>query len=70
MGRGLEPNLGIGKIAVCLAKLAHGYARARALEVETMKNFHSGSLDLSDVCAAHRASRGRAPFRGLVHSPR
>ena len=33
MGKGPEPNLGIGEIAVSLAKLAHGYARERVLEV-------------------------------------
>ena len=33
MDRGLEPNLGIGEIVVRLAKLAHGYARERVLEV-------------------------------------
>ena len=34
MGWGPEPNLGIGEIAVRLAKLAHGYARERVLEVD------------------------------------
>ena len=33
MSRGPEPNLGIAEIAVRLAKLAHGYARERVLEV-------------------------------------
>ena len=33
MGRGPEPNIGISDIAVRLAKLAHGYARERVLEV-------------------------------------
>ena len=33
MGRGPEPNLGIGEIAVRLVKLAHGYAKERVLEV-------------------------------------
>ena len=38
MGGGPEPNLGIGEIAVRLAKLAHGYARERVLEVDHEKN--------------------------------
>ena len=33
MGEGPEPNLGIGETAVCFAKLAHGYAGERVLEV-------------------------------------
>ena len=33
IGREPKPNLGIGKIAVRPAKLAHGYARKRVLEV-------------------------------------
>ena len=33
MGRGAEPNFGIGEIAVRLAKLANGYDRERVLEV-------------------------------------
>ena len=37
MGKGPEPNLGIGEIAVRLAKLAHGYARERVLEVDREK---------------------------------
>ena len=49
MGRGTEPNLGIGEIIVRLAKLAHGYARERVLEVYAMKIFDSGLLDLSGM---------------------
>ena len=37
MGRGPETNLGIGEITVRLAKLAHGYARERLLEVDHEK---------------------------------
>ena len=37
MGRGPEPNLGIGEIAVRLAKLAHGFARERVIEVDHEK---------------------------------
>ena len=37
MGRGPIPNLGIGEIAVRLAKLAHGFARKRVLEVDHEK---------------------------------
>ena len=33
MGRGPEPNLGIGEITVPLAKRAHGYTKERVLEV-------------------------------------
>ena len=36
MGRGPEPYLGIGEIAVRLAKLAHCYAKERVLEVFLM----------------------------------
>ena len=49
MGRGPEPNLGIGEIAVRLANLAHGYARERVLVGYTMKNVPSGLLDLSGL---------------------
>ena len=37
MGREPEPNLGIDEIAVCLAKLSHGYAREQVLEVDNEK---------------------------------
>ena len=37
IGGGPEPNLGIGEITVHLAKLAHGYARERVLEVDLEK---------------------------------
>ena len=37
MGRGPEPILGIGEIAFRLAKLAHGDARERVLEVDREK---------------------------------
>ena len=33
MGRGSEPNLGLGEITVRPAKIARGYARERVLEV-------------------------------------
>ena len=45
MGRGPEPNLGIGEITVRLANLAHGFARERVLEVD----HHSRLLDLNDL---------------------
>ena len=37
IGGGPEPNLGIGETTVCFAKLAHGYARERVLEVDHEK---------------------------------
>ena len=37
MGKRPEPNLGIGEIAVRLAKLAHGHARERVLAVDREK---------------------------------
>ena len=71
MGMGVEPNLGIGEIAVRIAELAHAYARERVLEVyhEKLPQRAVGSERLVVALFMINAVE-ESTFWDRVHSPR